>query len=245
MTNYNGKEAGFIHSIETAGMVDGPGIRFVVFFQGCSLRCKYCHNPDTWKIGDGKKITVDQLLDEALKYRSYMKFSGGGITITGGEPFVQPRFLIELLKGARSKNIHTTIDTSGFTNPDTAREALKYTNLLILDLKSFNPQTYKELTGVPLQNTLYTLEIASEMDVPAWIRFVLVDGITDDFSDMQKMADYLRKFNNIEQIEVLPFHKMGEYKWEQLGIVYELADTQPPDSETLKKAQEILGKSVS
>jgi len=230
-----------IHSVETAGMVDGPGIRYIIFFQGCSLRCKYCHNPDTWKLSGGEEKTVAQLLYDVKKYRSYLRFSGGGVTITGGEPFVQAEFLISLLSALQGAGIHTALDTSGHTSTETARRALKHTNLMLLDLKTIDPKTYRHVAGVEIDSTLRTLEIAHEMGVPAWIRFVLVPGLTDNAAHMHQMRKYLDSFDNIQKIEVMPFHKMGEYKWADLGIKYHLTDTPPPDRKDLEEARRILG----
>ncbi|MCL2563053.1 MAG: pyruvate formate-lyase-activating protein [Oscillospiraceae bacterium] len=233
-------ERGYIHSVETAGMVDGPGIRYVVFFSGCNLRCKYCHNPDTWKMKDGHPTTVDDLLRDIKKYRSYLHFSGGGVTITGGEPFVQRDFLIALLKACKSEGFHTALDTSGYTTLDAARAALAYTDLLLLDIKSINPVVYKDLTSVHLEPTLEVLHLAREMGIPVWIRFVLVPGLTDDEQDLRDLAAFLQGFPNVEKVEVLPFHKLGEYKWTELGLTYELADVEPPTRERVEWAKGIL-----
>ena len=239
MTDNNLKA--YIHSVETAGMVDGPGIRYIIFMQGCSLRCKYCHNPDTWKLTGGKEMTVSEVLADAKKYRSYLRFSGGGATITGGEPFVQAEFLIALLKELKTHGIHTALDTSGYTDAATARRALQHTDLMLLDIKSIDPATYRDMTGVQIEPSLQTLEIAREMGVPVWIRFVLVPGLTDNFEHLADMRKYLDGFDNIEKIEVMPFHKMGEYKWADLGIRYQLADTPEPARSVLEAARELLG----
>ena len=240
MISYNGKQQGYIHSIDTGGMVDGPGIRYIVFLAGCSLRCKYCHNPDTWKPKGGKQVTVSDTIRDIRKYQSYLKFSGGGVTVTGGEPFVQPDFLMELLAACKHYGIHTALDTSGHTNIQAAEKVLDYTDLVLLDIKSINPETYKELTKVPLDKTLDFLKLSERLNVPVWIRFVLVPGHTDNLEDIQKMADFLKPFANIAKVEVLPFHKLGEYKWENLDMPYELADIQPPSKELLDKVKGIL-----
>ena len=236
----NGELAAYIHSVETAGMVDGPGIRYTIFFQGCALRCKYCHNPDTWRLMGGTEMTVSELLEDVLRYRSFMRFSGGGVTITGGDPFMQPEFLIELLAALKGKGIHTALDTAGYTGGSNAEKALVNTDLLLLDIKSINPEIYKEITGVRIDASLRMLDIACRMGVETWIRFVLVPGLTDNFDHIRQMRDFLAGFDNITKIEVLPFHKMGEYKWANLGIKYELADTQPPEIDMLAAAREIL-----
>ena len=240
MKKYNGETKGYLHSVETAGMVDGPGIRYVAFFAGCNLRCLYCHNPDTWNIRDGHEVTVETVLRDIKKYRSYLRFSGGGVTLTGGEPFMQPGFLTEFLKACKKAGFHTALDTSGFAPEKAAREALAHTDLLMLDLKSIDPFAYEKLTAVPLAPTLKTLEIAAEMKVPTWIRFVLVPGLTDKEKHLLAMREYLEKFPNVEKIEVLPFHKLGEYKWEKLGLNYQLKETQEPTKEALQKAKELL-----
>ena len=240
MTPYNSKQQGYVHSVETGGMVDGPGVRYVVFFSGCSLRCKYCHNPDTWKLQNGHLVTVGDIIRDIRKYQSYLKFSGGGVTITGGEPFTQPEFLIEMLAACKHYGLHTALDTSGFAPRKAAEEALHHTDLLMLDIKSFNPAVYKELTGVPLDKTLEVLRLAEYLEIPIWVRFVLVPGYTDNMIDIRKMADFLESFVNVVKIEVLPFHKLGEHKWENLGIPYELADVQPPSQKVLEQARAIL-----
>ncbi|MCL2398020.1 MAG: pyruvate formate-lyase-activating protein [Defluviitaleaceae bacterium] len=241
-TTENNELTAYIHSVETAGMVDGPGIRYIIFFQGCSLRCKYCHNPDTWKAVGGKEMTVAELLADVKKYRSYLRFSGGGVTITGGEPFVQAEFLIELLAALQAHGIHTALDTSGYTDSYTARKALGHTDLLLLDIKSIDPDVYRNVAGVSIDATLRTLDIARALGVPVWIRFVLVPGLTDDYAHMEQMRDYLAKYPNVEKIEVLPFHKMGEYKWADMGMRYQLTDTSVPDRESLARARKILEK---
>ena len=239
----NKSNTAYIHSVETAGMVDGPGIRYIVFFQGCALRCKYCHNPDTWKLIGGVEMTVNELMSDISRYRSFMRFSGGGVTITGGEPFMQPEFLLELLVCLKEAGLHTALDTSGYTGPDNARKALENTDLLLLDIKTVNPETYRKITGARIDASLRMLEFAKELLVPTWIRFVLVPGLTDNMEHLEQMRDYLKGFDNIQKIEVLPFHKMGEYKWEDLGINYELKDTLSPTYEDLAKVQSLFNLS--
>jgi pyruvate formate lyase activating enzyme len=236
----NGELTAYIHSVETAGMVDGPGIRYTIFFHGCALRCKYCHNPDTWKLAGGLEMTVEELLKDVMLYRSFMRFSGGGVTVTGGDPFMQPEFLIELLKALKSEGIHTALDTAGYTSSSNAEKALDKTDLLLLDIKSIDPKVYRDITGLGIDATLRTLDVAYSKGIETWIRFVLIPGLTDNFDHIRQMRDYLKRYDNISKIEVLPFHKMGEYKWAELGIEYELADTQPPNAETLATAKDIL-----
>jgi len=231
--------AGYVHSIYNGGMVDGPGIRCVVFLSGCPLRCKYCHNPDTWEKTNGNAMTVSDVVTEVKKYKSYYKF-GGGVTISGGEPFVQAGFLTEILKACKAQGIHTAIDTSGYANPEDVKNALAHTDLLLLDIKSFNPETYKNVTGVDIDKTLETLRLAKAQNIPTWIRFVLVPGLTDNMQDLNNLANFLEDYSNVKKIDVLPFHKSGEFKWKTHDIPYELADTQPPTEHMLEEARKII-----
>jgi len=223
-------------------MVDGPGIRYVVFLAGCTLRCKYCHNPDTWKRTNGKLTTVGEIIKEILKYQSYFKFTGGGVTISGGEPLNQPDFLVELLKACREHGLHTVVDTSGSATVEVAERVFKYTDLLLLDIKSYNPQVFKEVTGVELKYSLDLLNISQRLNVPVWVRFVLVPGLTDNINDIKDLAAFLKGFSNVEKTEVLPFHKEGEYKWKNAGMTYELADTQPPSTQQVQAIQKIFNE---
>lgn len=231
---------GRIHSIETCGTVDGPGIRFVIFMQGCPLRCKYCHNPDTWKLGDGQEKTVDELITEIKKYKSYMKFSGGGVTVTGGEPLLQGKFIKELFKRCKEEGVHTAVDTSGYLFNDTTKEVLDYTDLVLLDIKCYDRDRYKYITGVELDPTLKFMDYLGEINKPVWIRYVLVPGLSDNEEYVKNLSIYLSQFSNIEKIEILPFHKMGEFKWKELGYDYELTDTVEPTEEEVIKAMSII-----
>ena len=229
-----------IHSIESCGTVDGPGLRYVAFFQGCKLRCKYCHNPDTWKIKGGTEMTADQICADALKYSSYMKFSGGGFTATGGDPLLQADFLTELFKMLKSRGIHTALDTAGHAAIEDVKEPLKYTDLVLLDIKSICPEKHRELTAAPLEPTLKFAEYLSEKNIPVWIRYVVVPGHTDCEQDIQKLSKYLLTLKNIERVELLPFHKMGEHKWETMNLPYKLKDTPAPDPQRMKHFEELL-----
>jgi len=233
---------GRIHSIETCGTVDGPGIRFVLFMQGCPLRCLYCHNPDTWDASKGREVTTDEILNEAKKYRSYMNLSGGGVTITGGEPLMQTEFVEELVDMLKKEGIHTAIDTSGSIATEAAYSILKKCDLVLLDIKSYNEDTYKHLTGVNLSPTLKTMDYLNENNIETWVRFVLVPDLTDKLDEVEGLAKYLSQYENIKKIEVLPFHKLGEYKWNELDIDYQLADTSEPTMEHLDKITEIFRK---
>ncbi len=231
-----------IHSIETCGTVDGPGIRFVVFTQGCPLRCQYCHNPDTWEMKNGKETSIPYLVSEALKYKSYMKFSGGGVTVTGGEPLMQADFVLDFFKKLDKHGIHKAVDTSGYIFNDTVKEVLNLTDLVLLDIKHFDPEQYKVITGVELAPTLKFLDYLGSQNIKTWVRYVLVPGLSDQKESIEALAKHLSHFTNIERLELLPFHKMGEYKWQSLGLEYKLKDTKEPSQSSIKEAKEIFEK---
>lgn len=239
---------GRIHSLESFGTVDGPGIRFVVFMQGCPLRCKFCHNPDTWEVNKGTIYSPEQLTEEIIKYKSYMEFSGGGVTFTGGEPLYQAEFILEVCKLLKPYGISVAIDTSGYIWNETVSEVLEYTDLVLLDIKNYDPIVYEEVTGVPLAPTLKFLDYLGEKNISTWIRYVLVPQLTDNLDSVKKLSAHLDRFLNIVKIELLPFHKMGEYKWKELGLNYTLADTNEPEKALIQEVKEILesnGKKVS
>ncbi|MGK7886527.1 MAG: pyruvate formate-lyase-activating protein [Crocosphaera sp.] len=231
---------GVIHSVETCGTVDGPGVRFIVFTKGCPLRCLYCHNPDCRHVENGKLVSVDELISEIEKYQSYFKFSGGGVTVSGGEPLMQPEFVKAIFEQCHRLGIHTALDTSGYVNVNIAKPVLEYADLVLLDIKSFDPKVYKKVTNVSIEPTLNFARYLNEIKKPTWIRFVLVPHLTDGVENVTGLAQFLAQFDNIERVEVLPFHKMGEYKWEQLGYDYQLTETQPPSDELLEKVINIF-----
>lgn len=233
-------QSGRIHSVETCGTVDGPGIRFVIFTQGCPLRCLYCHNPDCRHIESGKTVTVEELIGEIRNYKSYFRFSGGGVTVTGGEPLMQPEFVREIFQACHGEEIHTALDTSGYVNLEVAKPVLDHTDLVLLDIKSFDPTIYKKVTNVSLEPTLNFARYLNEINKPTWIRFVLVPHLTDPIHNVQGLADFIAPFKNVEKVEVLPFHKMGEYKWEQLGYDYQLKQTEPPSLELIESVRNIF-----
>lgn len=233
---------GKIHSIETFGTVDGPGIRYILFFQGCPLRCKYCHNRDTWDIKSGKEYTVDEIITDALKYTSFMKFSGGGITASGGESTLQPEFLSELFKKAKENDIHTCLDTSGFVDIETIDPVLDNTDLVLLDLKHMVEEKSIDLTGVGMNKALKLARHLESRNIPVWIRHVLVPGITDDIDNLEKLGQFVATLKNVERFELLPYHSMGIHKWESLGIDYELKDVPDATKEDVQKASEIISK---
>ncbi|MGY6529803.1 MAG: pyruvate formate-lyase-activating protein [Cyanobacterium sp.] len=232
--------AGLIHSLESCGTVDGPGIRFVIFTQGCPLRCLYCHNPDCRHPEEGKKITVPELISEIKKYRSYFQYSGGGVTVTGGEPLMQPEFVQAIFEECHKIGIHTTLDTSGYVTLNAAKPVLEHTDLVLLDIKSYNPDTYRTVTSVSLEPTLNFAKYLAEINKPTWIRFVLVPGLTDSEDNVLGLAKFVSQLKNVEKVEILPFHKMGEYKWEQLGFDYKLKNTEPPTPELMEKVTKIF-----
>lgn len=229
---------GYIHSIETCGTVDGPGLRYVVFFQGCPLRCKFCHNPDTWKVDAGKETSVDELVEDILKYRNFIK--NGGVTITGGEPLLQADFAADLLKRLKAEGIHTAIDTSGAIPLEKCKEAVDAADLILLDIKSIDTVVAKDLTGKGNEDALALLDYLESTGKAVWIRHVVVPGITENYEAIEKLGQYLEKFTVIDRVEILPFHKMGEYKWKELGYNYELLDTKTPEKASIDKIKDIL-----
>ena len=220
--------------------MDGPGIRFVVFLQGCPLRCLYCHNRDTWDFKGGREVTVPVVMQEIRKYTSYMKFSGGGLTVTGGEPLYQPDFVQALLQQCQQEDIHTAVDTSGYVTFEKVKQVFDETDLVLLDLKCLDHQRHKLLTGVELPRILEFARNLSELGKPMWIRHVLVPGWTDQEELLHTLGEFVATLNTVEVVEILPFHKMGEYKWEELGCPYQLKDVPSPTKKQLKHALEIL-----
>jgi len=235
-----------IHSFESFGTVDGPGIRFVVFFQGCPLRCKYCHNPDTWSMTGGTEYSVSDVVSRVLKYKNYFA-DKGGITVTGGEPLVQIDFVIELFKELKKSKINTCIDTSGFMfnrgNPETLAkydELIRYTDLVLLDIKHIRDEHHRTLTGVPNRNTLDFARYLSDNGVRMWIRHVLVPGLTDDDCWLGELKQFIDTLKTVEKVEVLPYHTMGVVKYQNLGVEYPLKDMQPPEKDRVENAKRIL-----
>lgn len=229
---------GRIHSIETGGIVDGPGIRYVLFMQGCALRCKYCHNPDTWDTKCGKVVTAEEVFLDILKYKNFIK--NGGVTITGGEPLLQSDFVAEVFRRCREANLHTAVDTSGAIPLKVAQKVLKHTDLILLDIKANDSALCKELTGHGNERAFEMLAYANQEKIAVWIRHVLVPGYTDSLEAAQEMAMRLKGYSCIERFEILPFHKFGEYKWEALKIPYTLKDTPVPSAELVEKMKKIF-----
>ena len=237
---------GHLHSIESFGSVDGPGVRFIFFLKGCHMRCQYCHNPDTWaKKDDELVMTPKEAFDKAYRYHTYWR-NNGGITVSGGEALLQPEFVTELFKLAKKKKVHTCLDTSG--NPFTREEPyfskfnelMQYTDLFLLDIKEMNDEKHKKLTGWTNANILDLAQYLSDNGKDMWIRHVLVPGVTDDESDLQKLSDFVASLKTVQRFEVLPYHTLGVFKWEELGLDYALKDVNPPSKEEIERAETIL-----
>lgn len=239
---------GIVHSLESFGSVDGPGVRFVVFLQGCNMRCKYCHNPETWSCSGGEEWSAEDLFRHVFRYRPYWgkNMEKGGVTVSGGEPLMQIDFVIEFFKILKANGVHTTLDTSGqpFTMEEEwlakFDELLKYTDLVMLDLKEINDEKHKKLTGFSNKNILQMAEYMSEKGVAMWIRHVLVPGLTDDEAGLKEMADFIGSLKTVEKIENLPYHTLGLFKWENLKIKYPLEGVHSPTPEEVAKADKIL-----
>lgn len=231
---------GRIHSFESLGAVDGPGVRFVVFMQGCSLKCKYCQNRDTWDLHGGTTYTVDEIVKKILRYKNYI-MPNGGVTISGGEPLLQAKFLIELFTKLKEHGIHTCIDTSGsFDLTDDIKKIIDLTDLFLLDIKCINDEKAKDLTGVSNKKELAFAKYLSDINKPLWIRQVLVPGITDDEQDLLKLKDFISSLKTVEKVEILPYHDLGKFKWEKLGCKYELEGYRTANNEDVKRAKQIL-----
>lgn len=235
MTNDN---IGYLNSIETMGLVDGPGIRFVVFLQGCPLRCLFCHNPETWKKKSDFQVTPDQLLKRILKYKNYFHQTGG-VTFSGGEPLMQPEFLLEVLKKCKENGIHTCLDTSGVGNGD-YEELLSYVDLVLYDVKALSVEKYQEMTGNSIDASLQFLEACQKRSTKLWIRQVIIPGINDTEEYILKLKSYLSSIQNIEKIELLPYHTMGIEKYQELSLTYRLNGVPAMDPDQCKKLYELL-----
>ena len=236
---------GNIHSIESFGSADGPGVRYIVFLKGCAMRCKYCHNPDTWA-GQGEDWqTPEEVLNKALRYRNYWK-KNGGITVSGGEALLQIDFVTELFRLAKEQGVHTCLDTSG--NPFTREEPffgkfqrlMEVTDLFMLDIKHMDPAGHRELTGCDNANILDMARYLSEQGKAMWIRHVLVPGITDDEAQLKRLREFLDTLRTVERVEILPYHTLGVFKWKELGLPYQLEGVDPPTQEQVQRAKDLL-----
>lgn len=231
-----------IHSIESFGTVDGPGIRFVTFMQGCPLRCQFCHNPDTWN-PQGPcqyEMTPEELRDEAMRYYNYIR--KGGVTLSGGEPLLQAGFVAEYFRLCHEEGLHTALDTGGYIHTPHALEALRHTDLVLLDIKTMNPELYPKLTGVPQDNNLRFLDTLQERGIPTWIRHVVVPGLTDNDEWLQRLGEHIAKYDVVEKIEILPYHTLGAYKYKELGLPYPLEGVPPLSAGRAKEIRQMMSK---
>ncbi len=233
---------GRIHSWETCGTVDGPGIRFIVFLQGCLMRCLYCHNRDTWDLQGGKEVTVEEIMPQLLSYRHFFDASGGGITASGGEAALQLEFVHELFSACKAEGIHTCLDTNGMIRKHTeiVDKALAVTDLVLLDIKQMNDDIHQNLVGVSNKRTLQFAEYLHRIGKKTWIRYVVVPGYTDDDASAEQLADFLAPMENVEKVEMLPYHELGKHKWEAIGEAYQLDGVQPPPKETMERLKAIF-----
>lgn len=231
-------ELGSVHSWELVTAVDGPGTRLTTFLSGCPLRCLYCHNPDTMEMRRGKPITATELLGRLTRYAGVLAATKGGLTISGGEPLMQPAFVARLLRGAKELGLHTAIDTSGYLGAHVSDEMLADIDLVLLDVKSGNPETYKRVTGRELAPTLAFGRRLAEAGTEIWIRFVLVPGLTDDEANVEAVAEYAASLSSVSRVEVLPFHQMGRDKWASLGLNYELEGVQAPSADLVERVRD-------
>ncbi|MBQ9979557.1 MAG: pyruvate formate lyase-activating protein [Oscillospiraceae bacterium] len=231
---------GHIHSLESFGAVDGPGIRYVVFFQGCPLRCIYCHNPDSWEFSQGIKMTVDEVADKIISLRPF--YRKGGVTLSGGEPLAQSEFATQLLRRLKDEGFHTAIDTAGSIPLEKCREAVDLADLLLLDIKALDPALCSNITGADGSGAKALLEYRQSQNRPVWIRHVLVPGYTLVLEHLEALAHYLSPFTCIERVELLPFHQLGSHKWELLGLDYTLKNTIPPSSVQAEQARSVFRK---
>ncbi|HHU69262.1 MAG TPA: pyruvate formate lyase-activating protein [Thermoanaerobacterales bacterium] len=231
---------GRIHSIETMGTLDGPGIRFVVFVQGCCLRCSYCHNPDTWDICGGNLLDVNMLMEKIMRYKPYMDASGGGVTVSGGEPALQPDFVSELFKMCKEEGIHTALDTSGYSSKSSYKRIIPFTDLVLFDIKHINPNSHYLLTGKGNSKILENLKYIDSQRIPIWIRHVIVPGITDSIMYIKNLAEFLTKIQSVRLVELLPYHNLGVHKWRELGIKYELENVLSPSQDLLGEIRNVF-----
>lgn len=234
---------GRIHSLETFGTVDGPGIRFVLFMQGCLLKCQYCHNPDTWSLTDGKEMTVEEVLAEIEPYLPYYRSSGGGLTVSGGEATLQAPFVTELFREVKKRwNLHTTLDTNGYNEGDKIKDLLDVTDLVMLDLKHIDNEKHIKLTSKPNDRMLRMAEWLSGHQRKMWIRYVLVPGINDEEIDLVSLGRFIGGLETVEKLEILPYHQMGIYKWQELGWAYPLEGVPSPTADQVEWAYAMIEK---
>jgi pyruvate formate lyase activating enzyme len=229
-------DMGFLHSFTTGSTVDGPGVRVVAWTTGCMWRCRYCHNPDTWTMKNGIPVAVTKAIEELSKYRHGLKVMSGGVTVSGGEPLMQHRFVLKLLAAAKAMGIHTTIETNGFLGDRLDDADFGNIDLVMLGIKSWDAERHRELTGRDVEPTLALARRLAAARRPIWVRFVLVPGLTDDLDDIRRIAEFAAGLGNVERVEVLPFHQMGRFKWEKIGIRYHLEGTEAPPAALIDEA---------
>ncbi len=229
-------DMGFLHSFTTGSAVDGPGVRVVAWTAGCQFRCRYCHNPDTWNMRNGMPVTLDKAAEELRKYRFGLKIMSGGFTLSGGEPLMQTRFAVRLFAAAQGLGIHTALDTNGYLGNRLADEDLEKMDLVLLDLKTWDPERHRRLTGMDVSPVLDFARRLADRKRPIWVRFVLVPGLTDDIDNIAPIAAFAARLGNVERVDVLPFHQMGRYKWKELGMDYTLEDVKPPSADAVEQA---------
>jgi pyruvate formate lyase activating enzyme len=230
---------GRVHSTEIGSFVDGPGTRFVVFLSGCPLRCQYCHNPDAW-CTQGSLVDSDALVAQIARTAGFLRAGGGGVTISGGEPLMQPDFVIDVLKGAKALGLHTALDTSGYLDDRVTPEMLEVLDLVLLDIKSYDPDTYREVTGVDVEPTLRLARRLADACEPVWVRFVVVPGLTDGPENVTGLARFVAGLTNVERVDLVPFHQMGRHKWEELELPYRLQGTEPPTAEQMARVKALF-----
>jgi pyruvate formate lyase activating enzyme len=231
-------DMGFLHSFTTGATVDGPGVRVVAWTAGCMWRCLYCHNPDTWTMTNGIPVSIEQATAELRKYRHGLKMMAGGLTVSGGEPLMQHRFVLKLLTAARKMGIHTALDTQGYLGDRLTDRDLEVIDLVLLDLKAWDPERHRRLTGMDNAPTHEFARRLAARRLPVWVRFVLVPGLTDDPQEIASIARFAADLGNVERVDVLPFHQLGKYKWHKLGLEYELENVKPPGIEAAERACE-------
>jgi len=229
---------GFLHSFTTGSTVDGPGVRVVAWTAGCIWHCLYCHNPDTWNMRNGMPVSVEQAAEELRKYQFGLKIMSGGFTVSGGEPLMQHRFAVKLFKAAQAMGIHTALDTNGYLGDRLTDEELEAISLVLLDIKTWNPERHRSLTGMDVGPVLSFARRLAARKRPVWVRFVLVPGLTDDPEDIAHIATFAAGLGNVEQVDVLPFHQMGRFKWKELGMDYKLQDVDPPSASLVERVCE-------
>lgn len=233
-------EMGFLHSFTTGSTVDGPGVRIVAWTTGCHWRCQYCHNPDTWNMSNGIPVTLSSATEELRKYRHGLKIMSGGFTLSGGEPLMQDRFAVKLFAAAKAMGIHTTLETNGSLGKRLSDQELGLIDLIMLGIKSWDPERHRDLTGMDVISTLDFARRLASRNRPIWVRFVLVPGLTDDERDIGEIAKFAASLGNVERVEVLPFHQMGRFKWKELELSYALENVTPPAPEAVERACEVF-----